>query len=100
MAVDDNSQRILEAKRLSPTAPAQSEAIYKDILAKPPGSNDKAVRDFEAALIGLGELFRDQHRTADLSSLIQQTREVLTSFARAKTAKLGMAPLLCVPLLY
>ncbi|KJX98854.1 26s proteasome non-atpase regulatory subunit 11 like protein [Zymoseptoria brevis] len=88
MAAEDNAKRIEEARKLSKDEPQKSEAIYKDILSKPPGSNDKAVREFESALIGLGELYRDHKRTQDLSNLIQQTRDVLTSFARAKTAKL------------
>ncbi|EGP86641.1 unnamed protein product [Zymoseptoria tritici ST99CH_1A5] len=88
MAAEDNAKRIEEARKLSKDEPQKSEAIYKDILSKPPGSNDKAVREFENALIGLGELYRDHKRTQDLSNLIQQTRDVLTSFARAKTAKL------------
>lgn len=92
MAVEDNSKRIEEAKKLSKDEPAKAEQIYKDILSKPPGANDRAVRDFENALMGLGELYRDHKRTNDLADLIHQTREVLTSFARAKTAKLGMYP--------
>ena len=90
MAVEDDPTRIEEAKKLSKDQPAKAEPIYKDILSKPPGSNDRAVRDFESALIGLGELYRDHKRTNDLAELIQQTRDLLTSFARAKTAKLGM----------
>jgi 26S proteasome regulatory subunit N6 len=90
MAAEDNAKRIEEARKLSKDEPQKSEAIYKDILSNPPGSNDKAVREFENALIGLGELYRDHKRTQDLANLIQQTRDVLTSFARAKTAKLGM----------
>lgn len=94
MAVEDNAKRIEEARKNAKEHPEQSEAIYQDILKKTPGSNDKAVRDFENALIGLGELYRDHKRTQDLAKLIQQTRDVLTSFARAKTAKLGMFILL------
>lgn len=91
MAAEDNTKRIEEAKKLAKDQPNKAEQIYKDVLSKPPGSNDRAVRDFENALMGLGELYRDQKRTQDLSNLIQQTRDVLTSFARAKTAKLGKA---------
>lgn len=87
MAVDDNAKRIEEAK--SSKDAAKSEKTYKDILSKPPGSNDRAVRDFENALVALGELYRDQKRADDLSVLISQTRDILTSFTRAKTAKLG-----------
>ncbi|KAK4540356.1 hypothetical protein LTR36_009313 [Oleoguttula mirabilis] len=88
MAQEENVKRLEEAKKLSKDQPAKAEQIYQDILSKPPGSNDKAVRDFENALMGLGELYRDHKRTQDLATLIQQTRDVLTSFARAKTAKL------------
>ncbi|USW56591.1 Putative proteasome component (PCI) domain, tetratricopeptide-like helical domain superfamily [Septoria linicola] len=88
MAQEDNVKRIEEARKLAKDEPQKAEAIYKDIIAKPPGQNDKALRDFETALTGLGELYRDHKRTQDLVSLIEQTRNVLTSFARAKTAKL------------
>ncbi|KAH9822041.1 putative 26S proteasome regulatory subunit rpn6 [Teratosphaeria destructans] len=88
MAQEDDSKRIEEAKKLAKGQPAQAEKIYQDILSKPLGSNDRAVRDFESALMGLGELYRDGKRTQDLANLIQQTRDALTSFARAKTAKL------------
>ena len=89
MAAEDNSKRLEEAKKLSKEQPAKAEQIYKDILSKQPGSNDRAAREFEGALMGLGELYRDHKRTQDLANLIQQTRDVLTSFARAKTAKLS-----------
>ncbi|KAK0281703.1 26S proteasome regulatory subunit rpn6 [Friedmanniomyces endolithicus] len=88
MAQDDNAKRIEEAKQLSKEQPAKAEQIYQDILSKQPGTNDRAAREFENALLGLGELYRDHKRTQDLATLIQQTRDVLTSFARAKTAKL------------
>ena len=91
MAVEDNKKRIEEAKKQSDDEPAKAEQIYKDILSKPPGSNnDRAVRDFENALIGLGELYCHHKRPNDLATLIQQTRDVLTGFTRAKTAKLGV----------
>ena len=93
MAQPDNTQRVEEAKKLAKEQPAKAEQIYKDVLSKPPGANDRAARDFEAALMGLGELYRDAKRTQDLANLVQQTRNVLTSFARAKTAKLGMCQL-------
>jgi 26S proteasome regulatory subunit N6 len=95
MAAEDNAKRIEEAKSLSKASPQKAEKIYQDILSKAPGSNEKAVREFEGALIGLGELYRDHKRTQDLANLIQQTRDVLTSFARAKTAKLGTRRISC-----
>jgi hypothetical protein len=89
MAQEDAAKRIEEAKKLSKDQPSKAEAIYKEILSQPPGTSDKAVREFETALLGLGELYRDHQRTQDLANLIQQTREVLTTFARAKTSKLS-----------
>ena len=89
MAQEDAAKRIEEAKKLSKDQPSKAEAIYKEILSQPPGTSDKAVREFETALLGLGELYRDHKRTQDLANLIQQTREVLTTFARAKTSKLS-----------
>lgn len=89
MAAEDTGKRLEEAKKLSKEQPEKAEQIYKDILSKPPGSNDKQSREFEQALMGVGELYRDHKRADDLASLIQQTRDVLTSFARAKTSKLG-----------
>lgn len=56
-----DSERVLAAKKLAKASPAQAEAIYKDIIAKPPSvTSDAAVREYEVALIGLGELYRDQ----------------------------------------
>ena len=54
-----NTGRIQEAKKLSETDSSQAEAIYKDILSKDPGNSDAALRDYETALMGLGELYRD-----------------------------------------
>jgi 26S proteasome regulatory subunit N6 len=39
--------------------------------------------------LGLGELYRDQKRTQDLADLIQQTRDSLATFTKAKTSKLS-----------
>lgn len=90
MAAEDTARRLEEAKKLAKEQPAKAEQHYKAILSEAPGSNDKAVRQFEEALMGLGELLRDHRRTNDLANLIRQTRDVLTGFARAKTSKLGM----------
>ena len=49
-----------EVKELGKTQPARAEAIYKDYLAKVPGTNEAALREYETALVGLGELYRDQ----------------------------------------
>lgn len=89
MAQEDAGKRLEEAKKLSKDQPSKAEAIYNEILSQPPGTTDKAVREYESALLGLGELYRDHQRTQDLANLIEKTREVSTQFARAKTSKLS-----------
>lgn len=89
MAVPDTSKRIAEAEKLAKTDPSKAEQIYKEVLSTNPGSNEAAIKNYESALVGLGELFRDQRRVDALAELVRQTRSVLSSFAKAKTAKLG-----------
>jgi 26S proteasome regulatory subunit N6 len=86
----EDEKRVEEAQKLAKSDPSKAEAIYKDVLTKDPGSGDIPLRNFEKALVGLGELFKDQKRAKDLANLIQQTRSALSSFAKSKTAKLGM----------
>ncbi|KAK8206602.1 26S proteasome regulatory subunit rpn6 [Zalaria obscura] len=88
MAVPDNAKRIEEAKKQAKEQPAEAETTYKDILKQGPGTSEGSVRSFEEALIGLGELYRDQRRTNELAQLVQDTRSQFSSFAKAKTAKL------------
>ena len=84
-----NSERIEEAQKLSETDPSKAEAIYQEILSTGPGSLDAALREYEAALMGLGELYRDTKRPNELANLVTKSRSTLSSFAKAKTAKLG-----------
>lgn len=56
-----DSERVREAQKLAKTDPKKAEAIYQEIVSKPPSvTSDAAVREYEAALISLGELYRDQ----------------------------------------
>ena len=55
----DNAKRVEQAGELSKSKPTEAEAIYKDILSQDPGSSDAGLRDYEAALMGLGALYRD-----------------------------------------
>lgn len=87
-----NESKLAEAKKLSKDNPSQAETIYKEVLSAAPGSSEKALRDYENALVGLGELYRDGKRVDDLAELVRSSRSTLSSFAKAKTAKLGMAP--------
>lgn len=85
-----NEQKVTEAKRIAKSEPQKAESLYKEVLSKPPGSNEAALRDYESALVGLGELYRDLKKEEDLASLVKTSRSALSSFAKAKTAKLGM----------
>ena len=85
----ENSKRIEEAEKLRKTEPAEAEAIYKDILSHGPGSGEAALRQYETALMGLGELYRDNKKPNELAELVKTSRSTLSSFAKAKTAKLG-----------
>lgn len=89
MAVPDTAKRIEEAQKQAKNNPESAEATYKDILSQGPGSTDAAARDYEAALMGLGELYRDQKKANELADLVRATREELSSLPKAKTAKIG-----------
>lgn len=56
-----DSERVREAQKVASTDPKKAEQIYKDIISKPPSvTSDASVREYETALISLGELYRDQ----------------------------------------
>lgn len=55
------SERVREAQKAAISDPKKAEHIYKDIVSKPPSvTSDAAIREYEVALISLGELYRDQ----------------------------------------
>lgn len=55
------SERVREAQKVASTDPKKAEQIYKDIISKPPSvTSEAAIREYEVALISLGELYRDQ----------------------------------------
>jgi 26S proteasome regulatory subunit N6 len=85
----EDARKLVEAEKLSTTDSSRAEEIYKTILSGSPGTTEAAVKNVETALVGLGELYRDQKRAKDLAQLILQTRSALSAFAKAKTAKLG-----------
>jgi 26S proteasome regulatory subunit N6 len=95
MATDiaEDTKRLEAVSKQAKDDPAKAEATYKSILSKDPGSSEAAVRNYENALIGLGELYRDQKKVDDLAELVRTTRSTLSTFARAKTAKLGISKL-------
>ncbi|KAG9992117.1 hypothetical protein KCU78_g19545, partial [Aureobasidium melanogenum] len=79
MAQQDTAARIAEAKKQAKDHPQQAEQTFKSILEQGPGKSDAAARDYENALMALGELYRDHRRTNDLAELVQQTKAVLSS---------------------
>ena len=52
--------RLESAQKIVKEDPAKAESIYKDILSKTADLNDAAMKEYEGALMGLGELYRDQ----------------------------------------
>jgi 26S proteasome regulatory subunit N6 len=84
-----SSARIEEARKVGKTDPIKAEAIYKDILAKKPAQNEAALREYELALVALGESYRDTRKTNELAKLVNSSTSSLSSFTKAKTAKLG-----------
>ena len=83
------AQRIEEAKDLKKKDPSKAEVIYKEILSEGPGSTEASSRDYESALVGLGELYRDERKPQEIAELIQTSRTTFSTIAKAKTAKLG-----------
>jgi 26S proteasome regulatory subunit N6 len=82
--------RLKTAQSVAKSDPRQAEQIYKEITSKPPSiTSDAAVREYETALVSLAELYRDEKKTQELVDLVTTSRTVLSTFAKAKTAKLG-----------
>lgn len=56
-----DSARIQEAQKLTKLDPRRAEELYRQIISKPPSAiSDSAVKEFETALVSLGELYRDE----------------------------------------
>ncbi len=56
-----DSERVKEAQKLRASDPRKAEALYQGIISKPPSvTSDSAIREYEKALISLGELYRDE----------------------------------------
>lgn len=51
--------RLEEAQEIQKGDPAKAEAIYKEMISKPPGMNDAELREYELALVALGGIYRD-----------------------------------------
>lgn len=69
MAAGD-SDRIEEARKLTKSEPRKAEAIYKEITSQVPAQgSDAATREYEAALVSLGTLYRDEKSVILLGKL-------------------------------
>ena len=69
---------------------SEAEEKYKSIILSEDSSqtNAKKLQEQEAAILELGKLYQDQKQAAQLSELINQSRDVLGKFAKSKTAKI------------
>ncbi len=85
-----NSVRIEEAQKIRKDDPSKAEAIYKEILSQKPGGNEAALREYESALMGLGQIYQETRKSNELAELVKSSTSSLSSFTKAKTAKLGM----------
>ncbi|KAM5530292.1 hypothetical protein V8D89_016041 [Ganoderma adspersum] len=74
--------------------PKRAEALYREILASPINEHaaveerEAELRHQEAALVKLGELYRDQSNAKGVAEVITLSRSFVSSTAKAKTAKL------------
>lgn len=85
---ESNAEIIEQAKKAAEKNPAEAEKLYKKVLAEQPSTSEAASRDFENALLGLGELYKTHKKQQELAELVKTSRQTLSSFAKAKTAKL------------
>lgn len=59
--ISEDAKNIAKAKDLIKTHPKDAEAKFQEIISQPPVvTSDSAVREYETALISLGQLYRDQ----------------------------------------
>ncbi|EIN06974.1 PCI-domain-containing protein, partial [Punctularia strigosozonata HHB-11173 SS5] len=88
------ASRLVEAASLAKSEPKKAEQIYKDILNAAASTSSgapessEALREQEAALVKLGELYRDQKNAEGVAEVITLSRSFMSSTAKAKTAKL------------
>lgn len=86
----EQSKVLADAKAVAKSDPSKAEPIYQQIISAGPGSSESTSRDYETALLGLGEAYRDQKKANELAELLRTSRSSFSSFAKAKSAKLGM----------
>lgn len=56
-----DSERVQQAQKLCKEDPRKAEKLLGDIIAQTPSvTSEAAVKEYETALIALGELYRDE----------------------------------------
>ncbi|KAK9365869.1 hypothetical protein V1509DRAFT_666720 [Lipomyces kononenkoae] len=66
----------------------KAENLYKEILSKSAGINEKALAEQETALYELGALYRDHKKIKELENLIHTSRTVMSGLGKSKVAKI------------
>ncbi|KAK9239725.1 hypothetical protein V1525DRAFT_355516 [Lipomyces kononenkoae] len=66
----------------------KAEHLYKEILSKSAGTNEKALAEQETALYELGALYRDHRKIKELENLIHTSRTVMSGLGKSKVAKI------------
>ncbi|KAG8759474.1 26S proteasome regulatory subunit rpn6 [Serendipita sp. 396] len=85
----DTSSLLSQAVSQRSSNPRQAEKLFKQILSVKAAENDVDVtRDQETALVELGELYRDEGNAVELEKVLLMAREITSTTAKAKTAKL------------
>lgn len=72
------------------------EDEWVKVLEQEPARTEKAVKEQEAALNGLGELYKGRKDAQRLGGLVRESRHVMAHFPKAKTAKVIRSLLDCL----
>lgn len=85
------SESILKEARLAATEKdyATAESKYKQIIsAVSDSSTALSLLQQDAAIVELGKIYSDTHKKDELKALLTDSKEILGSFAKSKTAKI------------
>ncbi|KAG8935613.1 26S proteasome regulatory subunit rpn6 [Tulasnella sp. 419] len=78
---------LAEANAIVDTNPKEAEKIYLGILQEP-NTDEQHLRDQEAALVKLGQIYANSKDAQSLAGVVRSSRAFMSSTAKAKTAKL------------
>ncbi|KAH7107706.1 proteasome regulatory particle subunit [Auriculariales sp. MPI-PUGE-AT-0066] len=86
-----SAQLLADANAAVGSDPRKAEKLFQQVLASEPAERDQAeanLKDREAALTRLAELYRDEKNAKALAEVVRKSRSFLSSTAKAKTARL------------